>query len=152
MGQTAEQFLQVIGIRRRERDRRETEARLAHEAYETAEAELERARHAVDTACRTCENAQRARAASPCDTLVADYVHAEHERLELCRQEAASRAEMLAAAQRAVSAARFERQRAQVRLDVLETEHAAIRGRERRRSERKREEAQPLLSALASPC
>jgi hypothetical protein len=45
---------------------------------------------------------------------------------------------------RHLAAAQQERQRAQVRLDVLEGEHAGLQSRERRRSERKREDALPL--------
>jgi hypothetical protein len=70
----------------------------------------------------------------------------------LPKEDAATRAEALRDAQRALAAARLERQRAQVRLDVLETEHASMRSRERRRGERKREEAQPLFGAVALSC
>jgi hypothetical protein len=151
MGQSAEQFLPIIGIRRRERDRRETEARLAHEAFECQERALEEARYAVESACRSYENAERARAAAPCDPLVADYLRAEEERLAACKQEAALRADALYGLRRDLAAARHERQRAQVRLDVLESEHATLQSRERRRSERKREDA--LSVAIAgSPC
>jgi formate-dependent nitrite reductase cytochrome c552 subunit len=150
MGQPAEQFVPIIGIRRRERDRCEAQARAAREALDHAEHALEEARRKVEIACRSCASAERARAAAPCDTLVADYLRAEQERLVACKQEAALRADALHGLRRDLAAAQQERQRAQVRLDVLEGEHAGLQSRERRRSERKREDALPL--ATMSPC
>ncbi len=150
MGQSAEQFVPIIGIRRRHRDRCETQARVAHEALERAELALEAARHKVESACRSCEGAESARAESPCDPIVADYLRAEQERLAACKQEAALRGDALHGLRRDLAAAQRERQRAQIRLDVLESEHAGLQSRERRRRQRKREDA--LLFSTVSPC
>lgn len=147
MGQSAEQFVPIIGIRRRERDRRESEARTAHEALDIAERALEAARRAVESACRSCERAERARAAAPCDALVADYLRDQQERLTACKEDATLRADALHGLRRDLASAQRERQRAQVRLDVLEAEHATLQSRERRRSERKRESALPVAMA-----
>lgn len=155
MGQSAEQFVPIIGIRRRERDRRETQARNMHEAFDHAERALEQARRAVESACRSCEAAERARAAAPCDALVADYLRAEQHQLATCKQEASLRVDALHGLRRDLAAAQHERQRAQVRLDVLESEYATAQSRERRRSERKREGALPAALPIAlasSPC
>jgi hypothetical protein len=147
MGQSAEQFVPIIGIRRRDRDRRETEARLAHEALDIAERALDEARRAVESACRNCAAAERARAAAPGDALVADYLRAQQDRLAACNRDAALRADALHGLRRDLAAAQRARQCAQVRLDVLESEHATLRSQERRRSERKRESALPVAIA-----
>lgn len=150
MGQSAQSFAQLISIRRRERDRREADARLAQDALGAADAALETARNALEATARSCEKAQRERAQAPCDPLVAAFFQAEHECLQTRKEDAATQAAAQQEAQRALALARLERQRAQVRLNVLESEHGSMISRERRRSERKREDAQPLFGA--APC
>lgn len=152
MGQTADQLLTLIGIRRRERDRREAAVREAHGAFEAAQDAVDEARRAVDAARRASAAAQRARCEAPCDMLIADHCRAEHDRLEGCQTQVAACAQELEAAQQTLAAARLERQRAQVRLDVLESEHSSAQARERRRGERKREDALPAFGAFAAPC
>lgn len=133
----------LVRVRSRERDRREQVFLARRRDHETREAELRHRREQLTSEQQLHETALRLRTSSPADALLGDYLIAQRSVIEaLCCQEQEA-SDAVECSSRDLNQARSEHHRAQVRLDLLDSQLGIAQRHELRRRARKSEDDRP---------